>query len=320
MYLYHADALALGGAVTRPIQKDIPSQAACSLPTMGGTSTCQVGKTDIEGMISFDSAQSRVTGSVDQQPDGEYNVTSASVIIENLNILNVVMADQVVVRVAGRHAPKTAKQTKDGTPTESELVTIGCHFDRLRIAGHEVQITTNHELFSEMPTYKHWQNAWNGKKDVRDKVRGALIGSRLPKVTDGEPPHLKAVRDQETTTVLPSTIMSSFVSDVADINGPKVSGVANIKSPKVSGVKSPKVSGVANIKSPKVSDVADINSPNIGVWGPIIKIPHFGTIYLGEVLVSFGQRRVNMIRLELGSPDAGSFIFGTASGNGQPFP
>ena len=69
-----------------------------------------------------------------------------------------------------------------------------------------------------------------------------------------------------------------------------------------------------------VTSVTNINSKDIDNWGPIIKVPHFGTIYLGEVLVSFGQRRVNMIRLELGSPDAGSFIFGTAGGNGAPFP
>lgn len=268
MYLYHADALALGGTITRPIQKEIPSQAACSLPATGGVVSCQIGKTDIEGIISFDSAQSRVTGSVDQQPDGDYNVTSASVIIENLNILNVIMADQVVVRVAGRHAPKSAKQAKAGLSTESELVTLGCHFDRLRIAGHEAQITTNHDVFTAMPTYQHFQDAWNGKKADKDKVREAMIGSRLPKPKDREPLDL-----------LPSTIMTSFVTDVANIN-----------------------------------------SEDIENWGPIIKVPHFGTIYLGEVLVSFGQRRVNMIRLELGSPDAGSFTFGTASGNGTPFP
>src|SRR5258708_29293004 len=175
MYLYHADALALGGAVTRPIQKDIPSQAACSLPTMGGTSSCQVGKTDIEGMISFDSAQSRVTGSVDRQQDGDYNVTSASVIIENLNILNVVMADQVIVRVAGRHAPKTAAEVKAGTSTESQLITIGCHFDRLRIAGHQAEIPTNHKVLPAMPTYKHFQDAWDGSHAGQDKVPPARI-------------------------------------------------------------------------------------------------------------------------------------------------
>jgi len=281
MYLYHADALALGGAFTRPVQKDIPSQAACSLPTVGGTATCQLGKTDIEGMISFDSAQSRVTGSL----DGTSCVTSSSVIIENLNILNVVIADQVIARITARHPPKTDEQIKKCVTTEPEIITTGCHFEGLRISGQTVQLEMDHDLFYQLPTYGRWQDEWKAKKAMRKRIEGSLMGSTLPALApkQTEAPHLQHIRSghkfQVSAAGLQPTVISSFV---------KNSGKSTM--------------------------------PGISAPGPIIIVPHFGTIYLGEVIVSFGQRRVHMMRLELGSPDEGSVTVGTTTSNGTLFP
>ena len=56
------------------------------------------------------------------------------------------------------------------------------------------------------------------------------------------------------------------------------------------------------------------------VHGPIIVVPHFGTIYIGEILLSQNTRFVNMLRLELGSPDAGSVVAGFTEGTGTGYP
>jgi len=283
MYFYHADALAMGGAFTRPVQKAIPSQAACSLPTIGGTASCQMDKTDFEGKISFDSVQSGVNGSFDDQ--NSYHVTSASVVINNLNILNVIMADQIVARLAARHAPKTPAQLKSGEATEPEIITTGCHFSGLRIAGYPVEVEMGHDLFASMPTYKHWQDAWAKKGTPRQSISSRIMGSDLdaPDSKEPEPQHLRDIRQGHKVLsnagALQSTVLTSFVKSVKGIQG-------------------------AEIKT----------------RGPIVVIPQFGTIYLGEVIVSFGQRRVHMMRLELGSPDAGTFIFGSTGSNGSTFP
>jgi hypothetical protein len=281
MYLYHADALAVGGAFTRPVKTDIPSQGACSLPTVGGTASCQLEKTDFGGMISFDSAQTRVTGSL----DGTSYVTSSSVIIENLNILNVVIVDQVVARITARHAPKTDQEIKKGVTTEAEIITSACHFDGLRISGQAVELEMDHDLFFQLPTYGHWQTAWKSKNTMRKRIEASLMGSTLPKLTAGqtEPEHLQHIREghrvQMSKDDLQPTVISSFVK--------------NSKKPGTAGITGP---------------------------GPIITVPHFGTIYLGEVIVTFGQRRVHMMRLELGSPDDGSVTFASTSSNGTLFP
>lgn len=49
-------------------------------------------------------------------------------------------------------------------------------------------------------------------------------------------------------------------------------------------------------------------------------VPNFGTIYLGEVYLADSTRQVSMMRLELGSPVAGTLILGGGSGNGTTYP
>jgi hypothetical protein len=52
----------------------------------------------------------------------------------------------------------------------------------------------------------------------------------------------------------------------------------------------------------------------------VLKVPNFGLIYLGEVHLQDSTRRVTMMRLELGSPTAGSIALGGGSGNGNTYP
>lgn len=49
-------------------------------------------------------------------------------------------------------------------------------------------------------------------------------------------------------------------------------------------------------------------------------VPNFGTIYLGEVYLADSRRQVSLMRLELGSPVAGSLTLGGGDGNGNTFP
>jgi hypothetical protein len=172
-----------------------------------------------------------------------------------------------------------------GEATEPEIITTGCHFGGLKIAGYPVEVEMGHDLFASMPTYKHWQKAWTRSGAPRKSISSCIMGSNLstPDPKEPEPLHLQDVRQgfkvQSGAGALQSTVLTSFVKSVKGIQGSEIK-----------------------------------------TWGPIVVIPQFGTIYLGEVIVSFGQRRVHMMRLELGSPDAGTFIFGSTGSNGSTFP
>ncbi len=52
----------------------------------------------------------------------------------------------------------------------------------------------------------------------------------------------------------------------------------------------------------------------------VIRIPHFGTIYIGEVYMKESQRQLTMLRLELGSPVGGAVALGGGQGNGTTYP
>ncbi|HZC66219.1 MAG TPA: choice-of-anchor P family protein [Candidatus Dormibacteraeota bacterium] len=52
----------------------------------------------------------------------------------------------------------------------------------------------------------------------------------------------------------------------------------------------------------------------------ILRIPHFGTIWLATLLSEAGTRTITMLRCELGSPDAGSVTTAQARTNGQTGP
>jgi len=61
-------------------------------------------------------------------------------------------------------------------------------------------------------------------------------------------------------------------------------------------------------------------NPNAEIRGNSIIFRDFGTIYLGELLVSDFERRLTMMRIQLGSPEGGDvcYVEGQTNGNGYP--
>ena len=51
----------------------------------------------------------------------------------------------------------------------------------------------------------------------------------------------------------------------------------------------------------------------VKTWGPIVSVPNFGNIYLGEVLVWPWMRCLNLFRIELAS---GGTVSGGSTGHG----
>ena len=56
------------------------------------------------------------------------------------------------------------------------------------------------------------------------------------------------------------------------------------------------------------------------VHGYSILVPNFGRLFLGELLVSRGQKRLNMIRFDLGCDTSGGGIGGGSGVDGEPLP
>ncbi|HME11526.1 MAG TPA: choice-of-anchor P family protein [Candidatus Acidoferrum sp.] len=61
-------------------------------------------------------------------------------------------------------------------------------------------------------------------------------------------------------------------------------------------------------------------APGVTAKGHVITVPHFGKVYLAEVLIEHFRRTLTMIRLELGSPVGGSGVVAQSGSNGRTYP
>jgi hypothetical protein len=140
-HIYDAQAFALEADLELPLRAEIRPQAFVSLPPTGGYLSERAHDYRLEGVISFRSAYTQVAGNHDRKP-GHGDVTLATAVLEDFNILDVVTADRVVAQVSTEHLP-------DGyVPT---VTFLGTRFENLRIAGHKVEIELNRDLFAEKP-------------------------------------------------------------------------------------------------------------------------------------------------------------------------
>ena len=60
--------------------------------------------------------------------------------------------------------------------------------------------------------------------------------------------------------------------------------------------------------------------PGLRSDGNVLLVPHFGKIFVGEVLIQRGYRRINMLRMELGCGTGGGGTVGGGDGNGTQIP
>jgi hypothetical protein len=132
VHFYHADANAIGGRIERPFDQIVPVQSPLSLPAVGGHATARSERFRFQGLISFEVAETRVSGSFNER-NGSWT-TQVSSAIENLNVLNVVTADRVVAQISTEH-PHSGYAPK--------VSFAGTQFVNLRIGGYKVDPVFN---------------------------------------------------------------------------------------------------------------------------------------------------------------------------------
>ena len=270
MYHYHANALGLGGRISRPLEQVIESQAATSLASTGGFGSAHIENFNFKNIVSFRVAHSEVAGSLLEDRGVRHHTSRVSVSVEGLNILNVVTADKIVGRLASRHPDDDH---------EPGIIATGSYFENLKIAGHLVEVVEfAHETFHDFDTYQKLQDAFVAQ-DKRQEVLNSMLGSDLqPHPADAQ--HLHDVHQgfskQRDLGELQRTVLCSVVKKIKLHPGSK----------------------------------------EIRAFGPVVVVPRFGTIYLGELIVAHGSKRLNMLRLVLGSPDEGEIVCASGDGNG----
>lgn len=166
---FHAEGHALSGEFRHPGRSLIEAQASVSLPTIGGHARAHVDHYFHSDFVSFRTAHTQVTG---RWVDEETVLTTATSIIEDLSILQIVSADRIVSRLTSTH--------KRGDP-EGHIVAVGSDFHNLRILGHELKVTLRHKLLNDSKTFEHLRKAVKGDKDAvtDDEVAICSIVERI---------------------------------------------------------------------------------------------------------------------------------------------
>lgn len=144
IFHYHAHGHALSGSFTRPISRFIEAQAPTALPTIGGYGNARVENFRLDHHIQFNAGYSHVAGSKQQKDNKDFHTTLVAAVVEGLNLLDVVTADRVVLRLTGQHAHPD---------DESQFSFLGSRFDNLRICGQPVEIELNDRLFVHLDTF-----------------------------------------------------------------------------------------------------------------------------------------------------------------------
>jgi len=144
---YHADAFLLSGVLERPILQTIPAQAQLSLRDWrGGHLYQRLQGYDLEGLISFKSGYTRVSGYRSQKKQQAF-VTIATSVIEGLNVFDVFTADRVVAQVATSH-PEPQNGDLGHVPN---VTFLGTQFANLKVSGYDVNLTVNPEICGNRP-------------------------------------------------------------------------------------------------------------------------------------------------------------------------
>lgn len=303
-FAFNASAVAFGACFEQPDSSIIPSQASAALAPTGGEGYQTVSNFNYKGIITFDEASVYVSGST----HGTVRNTLASVTIKNLNVLNLLHVDLLSSRITSRH---------ELGEDEGEITIHGSSVDNLRIAGKPVKVNFNHDFYARYPTYAKFADALAkpGQNDVpgmeqllvqdskehhctiddsRKKTLAQLLGDRFCWAPEGL--EKGAPKD-------PNMIHCSLVDSIEGIDVVNDADFLKVEVKNEAGIKEDRK------KALRAQFPVRRN-------GYVVTVSEFGSIKIGELIIKPGERRLNLLRFDLGCPFVGSATCGSVTTNG----
>jgi hypothetical protein len=145
-HTFHADASAFGGHIELPFEQVIAAQAPLTLSPDGGYGTARADNFRVEGIFSFRSAYTQVSGIISRKRPGW--TTLATSVIEGLNIAEILTADRVVAQIITEHPAEMGKY--------APMVNfVGTRFDNLRVGSCQIEVDLNLDLCKPEKQDKH---------------------------------------------------------------------------------------------------------------------------------------------------------------------
>lgn len=306
---FHAEAHVLSGELQRPIQQKIEPHVPVLLrDERGGHLTRLTEDVSIEGLVTFETGHTRVSGSKSLKHHGW--VTLSTSILEGLNVFEIITADRVVAQVSTEHP------YVDGHVPH--VTFLGTKFENLQVGGFPIRINLNLDVC--------------GRKPKGDK--SYLTNSTF----------LKDVEKQTTSiakaSFLPETLRKRYDDRLAEIEA-ILASKGEIEPHEGTPVKTT-CSLIESI------DIKGVPIPGLETVGNLLVIPNFGAVALAEVEVGLEKTKPNngfrrqapepkglsnngnsrlsnyfqlqMLNMELGCVGHGSISANTVKSNGNTYP
>jgi len=313
-HYFHAEAHALAGKLSLPFEENIKKQAfvklAGNLADLSDEERAQRNYFSqqakdfrLEGIITYASARTQVSGHKSEKHDGA-SVTLATSVVEDLNVLNVVTADRVVAQISTTHYPG------EYCP---HVTFLGTHFENLRIARHKTEPYLRLDLAGERAAGKDvvpvGQSTGLMKTvEAQYKKLKTTLGSlaaderKRMKLTDAD----ASLRNKYDGFNLNFANIQTRASEARKSDG-KWNGIT------CSLVEHIEIKDI----TVKVTDDKSIHiPPPAKTYGHVIHIPDFGNVFLGELTVNHNSYQLTMIRLEMGCLASGSASIASCNVNG----
>jgi hypothetical protein len=258
---FHAEAHVLSGELNRPVQQKIEPHLPVALKDeRGGHLTRFTEDVSIEGLISFKTGHTRVSGSKSLKHQGWVTLTTS--IIEGYNVLEVVTADRVVSQVSTDHPYPELPQNNDAPNPEPpyenghvpHVTFLGSKFENLQVGGFPLKLTLNLDICGKKP------------KDNKSYLEDADFLSRVQK-------QVKAIVG---ASFLPASIKKLYndrLTEIENVASHKGGWTVDDDPVKVT------CSIVESI------DIKGIPIPGLETIGNVLVIPHFGAVLLGDLEV-----------------------------------
>jgi len=310
-HVYHAEAHLLSGHLEHPINQPIGEQGRVIIEKTRreGHYTESVGETTLEGLVSFKSGQTRVSGSQLKNKrdlwgdDHSGWVTLSTSVIEGLNVFEVITADRMVAQVSTEHPLMKGHVPK--------VTFLGTRFEKFRVGGFPVQLELDFGICGPRP------------KDDKPYIADMGFLDRVQQQLDS----IGAMKN------LPESVEKQYDANVVSIDALKKRANGGAKGP---------WNGHSSLKCSLVKSIGPIPIPGVMTFGNIIFIPDFGTVSVAEIEVgvepgydgfsakprggSHGKPAdsnyftLNMLNMQLGCVGTGNVKAGGTKTNGQTYP
>lgn len=263
-HYYHAEAHVLSGELQHPIKQKLPRHAEVVLKNNRRADhlTEMVSETNLEGLISFTSGQSRVSGvKIDKRENWDTDhsgwVTLSTAVLEGLNVFEVITADRIVSQVSTEHA-----FVNGHVPS---VTFLGTQFKNLEVNGFPIPVTLDLAFFGKRP---------EGDRPYLDELAFLRKVKAQTEDTKNQLDKEAKIKNQEERIEIPKDLKAVYARRLTEIDRL----VDDHEQGRPGSLE-------RSVTCSLVKHIGKIELQGVKSFGNVLVIPNFGWVALAEVEV-----------------------------------